>query len=101
MGEVGGFGTRPYGLSVVMVDFWDNPVWGLGYSSPPNHNKEQTLDRSHDLRSDCIPATCPRRVRKGLPSRGVRKSKPPSRFGKGVWGLGFFLNHQTTQPRMM
>ncbi len=25
MGEVGGFGTRPYGLSVVMVDFWDSP----------------------------------------------------------------------------
>ncbi len=27
MGEVGGFGTRPYGLSVVMVDFWDSTVY--------------------------------------------------------------------------
>ncbi len=26
MGEEGGFGTRPYGLSVVMVDFWDSPL---------------------------------------------------------------------------
>ncbi len=23
MGKKGGFGTRPYGLSVVMFDFWD------------------------------------------------------------------------------
>ncbi len=28
MGEVGGFGTRPYGLSDVMVDFWDrSPIF--------------------------------------------------------------------------
>ncbi len=26
MGKKGGFGTRPYGLSVVMVDFWDGLV---------------------------------------------------------------------------
>ncbi len=33
MGEVGGFGTRPYGLSVVMVDFWDSPLQDLIFYS--------------------------------------------------------------------